>query len=98
MYCPKCNTTYSVTQTIINLQNLPVDEPVDAVFCPRCGWRANKTPTNQIKVNEVNLFDKSTYYTNCLVEVWENSATGETSVGWYRTEDTKECAGPPTNS
>lgn len=39
---------------------------------------------------ETNIFDKCTYYTNCLVEVWENSITGETSVGWYRTEDTEE--------
>lgn len=39
---------------------------------------------------ETNLFDKSTTYTNCTVEVWENSVTGESSVGWYRTEDTEE--------
>ena len=44
------------------------------------------------EVTEVktNLFDKSTTYTNCTVEVWENSITGESSVGWYRTEDTEE--------
>ena len=39
---------------------------------------------------ETNIFDKSTIYTNCNVEVWENSITGESSVGWYRTENTKE--------
>ena len=39
---------------------------------------------------ETNLFDKSTTYTNCTVEVWENSVTGESSVGWYKTEDTEE--------
>lgn len=39
---------------------------------------------------ETNLFDKSTIYTNCTVEVWENSITGEVSVGWYRTENTEE--------
>lgn len=39
---------------------------------------------------ETNIFDKSTIYTNCIVEVWENSITGETSIGWYRTDDTKE--------
>jgi len=39
---------------------------------------------------ETNLFDKSTTYTNCTVEIWENSVTGESSVGWYKTEDTEE--------
>lgn len=39
---------------------------------------------------ETNMFDKSTIYTNCNVEVWENSITGETSIGWYRTENTEE--------
>lgn len=38
---------------------------------------------------ETNMFDKSTIYTNCNVEVWENSVTGETSVGWYKTENTE---------
>lgn len=37
-----------------------------------------------------NIYDKSTIYTNCTVEVWENTVTGETSVGWYRTADTEE--------
>lgn len=39
---------------------------------------------------ESNMYNKSTLYTNCTVEVWENTITGETSVGWYRTEDTEE--------
>lgn len=39
---------------------------------------------------ETNMFDKSTIYTNCNVEVWENSITGESSVGWYKTENTEE--------
>ena len=39
---------------------------------------------------ETNLFNKSTIYTNCTVEVWENTTTGETSVGWYRTDETME--------
>ena len=46
-----------------------------------------KEPT--IKV-ETNMFNKSTIYTNCTVEVWENTVTGETSIGWYRTEETEE--------
>ena len=39
---------------------------------------------------ETNLYNKSTIYTNCTVEVWENTETGETSIGWYRTDDTEE--------
>lgn len=39
MYCPKCQTTYSITKTIINLRNLPVDVDVDANYCPVCGFK-----------------------------------------------------------
>ncbi len=39
---------------------------------------------------ETNIFDKSTIYTNCNVEIWENSITGESSIGWYKTEETEE--------
>jgi hypothetical protein len=39
---------------------------------------------------ETNIFDKSIKYTNCVVEVWENTITGEVSVGWYKTDDTEE--------
>ena len=44
----------------------------------------------QITDVKSNIYDKSTIYTNCTVEVWENTATGETSIGWYRTEETEE--------
>lgn len=37
-----------------------------------------------------SIYNKVTKYTNCIVEVLENTATGETSVGWYRTEETEE--------
>lgn len=39
---------------------------------------------------ETNIFDKATRYTNCTVEVLENTVTGEISVGWYPTENTEE--------
>ena len=39
---------------------------------------------------ETNMFDECTIYTNCTVEIWRNSVTGEVSVGWYRTDDTEE--------
>lgn len=37
-----------------------------------------------------SIYNKATRYSNCTVEVLENTATGETSVGWYRTEETEE--------
>lgn len=86
MFCPKCNVSYSVTQTVINLQNLPVDEPADVKFCPVCGWSTEP----RIEVNEINFYDKCEIYSNCIVEVLENSATGDVSVGWYRTDETEE--------
>ncbi len=38
---------------------------------------------------QLNLFNKSTLYTNCTVEVWENTITGEVSWGWRRTDETE---------
>lgn len=90
MYCPKCKKTYSATRTIINLQNLPVDEEFDPYFCPVCGWCRVKEEEPIIEVKEMNIYDKVHRYINCIVEVLENSVTGECSVGWYETEDTEE--------
>ena len=39
---------------------------------------------------ETNLFDKRTLYSNCIVEILENTITGEISIGWYKTKDTEE--------
>lgn len=38
---------------------------------------------------KTNIFDKETIYTNCVVQILENSITGECSVGWYATELTQ---------
>ena len=45
---------------------------------------------NNIVKIETNFFNKKTIYTNCTVEVLENTYTGEFSVGWYKTENTEE--------
>lgn len=87
MFCPKCNTSYSVKRTVINFKNLPVDEPVQAKYCPVCGWTDTKDEINSVKTN---MFDKVERYSNCVVEILSNSVTGETSVGWYKTENTEE--------
>ena len=42
---------------------------------------------------QMNLFNKATIYTNCTVEVWENTITGEVSWGWCRTDETEVIEG-----
>ena len=86
MYCPNCKTTYSITKTIINLHNLPVDEDVEAKFCPVCGWSSE----SKIELKEMNIYDKVERYSNCIVEILTNSITGDVSVGWYPTDKTEE--------
>lgn len=39
---------------------------------------------------EINIFNKRTLYTNCVVEVLENTYTGQVSTGWYKTDETEE--------
>lgn len=38
---------------------------------------------------ETNIYDKRKLITNCIVEILENSITGEVSVGWYKTDDSE---------
>lgn len=45
---------------------------------------------DEIIINEMNLYDKVTRYSNCIIEILENTITGQTSIGWYKTEDTEE--------
>ena len=42
--------------------------------------------TEKIVITQANVFDKKEIIENCTVEIWENSVTGECSVGWYRNE------------
>lgn len=39
---------------------------------------------------ETNLYDKCKIITNCTIEIWTNSVTGEESVGWYKTDESEE--------
>ena len=32
---------------------------------------------------EINLFDKEEIHHNCTVQVWTNTETGQTSIGWW---------------
>lgn len=42
---------------------------------------------------QMNLYNKATTYTNCIVEIWENTITGEVSWGWCRTDETEVIEG-----
>ena len=35
-------------------------------------------------LDEINMFDDEEIHENCTVQVWKNTATGETSVGWWQ--------------
>lgn len=35
---------------------------------------------------ESNIFDTETVIENCTVQIWENSETGEVSVGWWKND------------
>ena len=39
---------------------------------------------------ETPLYNSEKIYRNCTVQVWENTATGETSVGWFRNDEREE--------
>lgn len=39
---------------------------------------------DDMMVSELNMFDDEEIHHNCTVQVWRNTATGETSVGWWQ--------------
>ena len=90
MRCPKCNT---LSSSYIISDN-GAENPFKAAYCPLCGssYSAPAETSNLTKVS-ASIFDKSTVFTNCTVEVLENTFTGDVSVGWLRTEDTEEIPG-----
>ena len=75
MKCPLCHRNFEG----------PPDIPLN--YCPACGTKFDETP--QVTVN-TNMFDICHTYTNCTVQVLENSQTGTCSVGWMRTAETEE--------
>lgn len=43
--------------------------------------------TTEPKISvETALYNKETIFPNCTVQIWENTATGEISVGWWRND------------
>lgn len=41
-------------------------------------------------ITEFNVFDKREVIHDCTVEIWENTVTGEVSIGWYRQQKGQE--------
>lgn len=39
---------------------------------------------DDMMVSELNMYDAEEIHHNCTVQVWKNSQTGETSVGWWQ--------------
>lgn len=39
---------------------------------------------------DVDIYNKHIIYTNCIVDILENTVTGKISVGWYPTEETEK--------
>lgn len=53
---------------------------------------------DKIIATEINVYDKEEIYTNCIVQVWTNTVTGEVSIGWKKTEDTIEISSDEDNN
>ena len=41
------------------------------------------TDAEGFEVLETGVYDREEIHTGCTVQIWSNSATGETSVGWW---------------
>ena len=40
----------------------------------------------EIRIDSLAIYDKETTYTDCTVQVLENTVTGDVSVGWWRND------------
>ncbi len=48
--------------------------------------KAAKDEDAAMLLDELNMFDDEEIHENCTVQVWRNTATGETSVGWWEND------------
>ena len=42
---------------------------------------------DDILVEGVSVYDRREVHHHCTVEIWSNSVTGETSIGWWEETD-----------
>lgn len=48
--------------------------------------KAAKDEDAAMLLDELNMFDDEEIHDNCTVQIWKNTTTGETSVGWWRND------------
>lgn len=41
---------------------------------------------DDLMLDEFNMFDDEEIHRDCTVQIWKNTITGETSVGWWRND------------
>lgn len=59
----------------------------DNEYCPYVLEALKRVETKpKIKV-DVNIYDKEEIHRNCTVQIWENTATGKISIGWYKNKE-----------
>lgn len=83
IYCKKCNAYGArvLSETIKNVYPMP---DVDFDELERRAVEAWNRRTPEIVKIETNIYDKEEIYHDCTVQVLTNTATGETSVGWWK--------------
>lgn len=47
-------------------------------------------PGREREIIDVSMYDKEETYTNCTVQVLENTLTGDISVAWFRNPENEE--------
>ncbi|MBQ1503159.1 MAG: hypothetical protein IIZ35_04070 [Clostridia bacterium] len=77
--CPDCG--FAMEKPIYNSNEILDDAKTLRALWKRV-WDAAKP-----KIEEIRIFDKEETYTNCTVQVLENSVTGDTSVGWWENDE-----------
>ena len=82
-YCPNCKTNFGVYAIKFDTSNHPVEKHTEFNYCPVCGYEFDS------EIN-LNVYDTTSHYSNCIVEILESSVTGKTSIGWYPTESTEK--------
>lgn len=77
--CRRCDVEFSHVQyfTVSQCDRKAVTEDFTTVW--------NRRTPEIVKV-ETSFFDKEEIHENCTVQILTNTATGETSVGWWKNE------------
>lgn len=47
------------------------------------GYKSEDCPLEEVPAVKAGVYDVEEQYHNCTVQIWKNSVTGETSIGWW---------------